>query len=75
MYRGDRTVAEVTEQALAAEAVEMPTLGFGVAHWHLVNGDEKEARQLFAKILKSPMWPAFGALGAEAELARKGKRP
>ena len=74
-YRGDKTIAEVTEEAVAAKKVEMPTLGFGIGNWHLVNGDEERARQMFEKVLKNPMWPAFGALGAEADLARMGERP
>ena len=51
--------------------VEGVTVGYGVANWHLYNGRAEQAAAMFARILESPQWAAFGFLAAEAEVARK----
>lgn len=44
---------------------------YGLASWHLVNGRESAAMDLFRRIIAGGQWPAFGYIGAEAELARR----
>ncbi|HEU5208286.1 MAG TPA: tetratricopeptide repeat protein [Longimicrobiales bacterium] len=51
------------------DAVQLATYGYGVANWHLYNGDEERARQILERILAGPNWAAFGYIAAEAELA------
>jgi tetratricopeptide (TPR) repeat protein len=45
-------------------------LAFGLAHFDLVLGDRRRAREGFRALAASPGWPAFGVIAAEAELAR-----
>jgi tetratricopeptide (TPR) repeat protein len=51
------------------DAVQVATYGYGVANWHLYNGDRHAAETLFRRILSGPNWAAFGFIAAEAELA------
>ncbi|NOT07249.1 MAG: hypothetical protein HOP28_03495 [Gemmatimonadales bacterium] len=55
--------------------VEDVTIGYGVGNWHLYNGRVPQGRALFAELLRSPQWAAFGYLAAEAEVARSGVKP
>ncbi len=69
LFKGLRT----PEQVLAdtdPHTVDGAARGYGVGAWHLVNGRTEEARRLFAEVVAGPMWPAFGHIAAEAELAR-----
>ncbi len=52
------------------DAVQLATYGYGVANWHLYNGDPARARTLFERITAGSNWAAFGFIAAEAELAR-----
>lgn len=47
------------------------TTAYGVGMWHLLEGRTAEAEAHFRKASAGPMWAAFGAIAAEAELARK----
>ncbi|MEK7823438.1 MAG: tetratricopeptide repeat protein [Candidatus Eisenbacteria bacterium] len=51
-------------------AIDDATVGYGVGHWHLVNGRPAEAESLFTRVVAGPQWPAFGHIAAEAELKR-----
>jgi hypothetical protein len=51
--------------------LDRATLGYGVGIYFLLNGRSDKARALFEQIVAGPLWPAFGHLAAEAELARK----
>lgn len=46
------------------------SMGFGLGNYYLLNGDEKEARLIFEKILSGDQWDSFGFIAAEAELKR-----
>jgi tetratricopeptide (TPR) repeat protein len=67
----------VDPEALLAEAasdpagVAFPTVGYGVAAWHLVEGRRARAEEILEEVLASPTWAAFGFLAAEAERARE----
>jgi tetratricopeptide (TPR) repeat protein len=63
----------VTPDEILAEAqgeLDRATLGYGVGIYYLLNGRSDKARALFEEITAGPLWPAFGHLAAEAELAR-----
>jgi hypothetical protein len=65
---------ELTPDAVLAEAksdLDRATLGYGVGAYYLLNGQPDKARPQFEQIVAGPLWPAFGHLAAEAELARK----
>ncbi len=61
------------EQVLAgAERGSIPwaTRAFAVSQWRLTQGDVDGAHALYADILATRTWPAFGFIGTEAELLR-----
>ncbi|MCH8343739.1 MAG: tetratricopeptide repeat protein [Planctomycetes bacterium] len=69
LYKGEMTASELGGSA-AAESIDDATLGYGIAVWHLVNGEADQAMERFRRIVDGPAWPAFGHIAAEAELAR-----
>jgi hypothetical protein len=71
MYRGELAPEELlAETGGDAGSLDFATVGYGVANFHLYNGREAEARELFERILQGGQWPAFGYFAAEAEVAR-----
>lgn len=66
-YKGLKQEAEIFHAAL--KPIEVATIGYGLANWHLYNGRAARARELFRKIVASPEWAAFGFIAAETELA------
>ena len=79
LYRGELPVDSLLSVAgrgrLAAGAtgeatVEDVTIGYGVGNWHWYNGRKDEALRLWRQIAATPQWAAFGALAAEAEVAK-----
>ena len=74
MYRGELDAEGLLKKTRAAEkpSADRATVGFGVGHWHLVHKREARAREIFAEVARDPLWPAFGRIAAEAEVARAG---
>ncbi len=72
-YKGLKTEKELRAEAAASD-LDGATIGYGLANWHLYNGERSEAVAGFWKIIALPYWPAFGLIAAEAELARLGER-
>jgi tetratricopeptide (TPR) repeat protein len=68
MYKGQENPQNLLKNA--SEDLSNATIGYGVANWYLYNGETRKAFELFDQIIKGKMWPAFGYLAAEAELAR-----
>lgn len=70
MYRG-----EIEPKALldvrTADPIQLATYGYGVGNWHLYNGDEARAFEVFRRILEGEGWAAFGYIAAEAEIAAR----
>ena len=71
LYKGGRTEAEIL--AAAGEGPAGTAVRYGVSAWHLVNGRQAEAMTLWERILGASDWPAFGHIGAEADMARTKK--
>ena len=69
-YRGVRDEGSTLDSLSAAGELAFVTGAYGVANWHLVEGDTARARALFEQIVATDQWPAFGFLGAEVDLAR-----
>jgi tetratricopeptide (TPR) repeat protein len=46
------------------------TYGYAVANWYIYNGRKEEARAALERVVEGPLWPAFGHVAAEADLAR-----
>lgn len=51
--------------------MDFATRAFGAAQRHLLEGRPAQAQALFEEIVAGGMWPAFGAIGSEIELARR----
>ena len=70
MYKGELPVDSLLSTSSSA-ALEDVTAAYGVGNWYLYNGDPARAREIFQKVVATGNWPAFGAIAAEAELARR----
>jgi tetratricopeptide (TPR) repeat protein len=67
-YKGVKKEADVINDKMTD--LEIATVGYGIANWHLYNGDKAKAREQFQRIVSGKYWPAFGFIAAETELAR-----
>jgi tetratricopeptide (TPR) repeat protein len=68
-YQG--AVAEADAMTPAAKNENrLVTIGYGIATFHLANGDTRRACELMRRIAEEPNWNAFGVIAAEADLAR-----
>ena len=75
LHKGERTPEDLIGPAGSDATLQSTTAGYGVGAWYLLQGDEAEARRVFARVLSGrDQWAAFGYLAAEAELARMGGR-
>lgn len=73
LYKGGLPVDSVLAQAAGGGvmSVTYATAAYGIGMWHLLNGRNAEADQIFRRIVASGQWGAFGYIAAEAELARR----
>jgi tetratricopeptide (TPR) repeat protein len=71
-YRGEVSFVALWDEIQVEDGagVDSPTIGYGVANWHLVEGRSRLAHDMFRTIAKAPMWAAFGRIAAEVEIAR-----
>ncbi len=69
-YRGIRDETSTLDSLSAAGELPFVTGAYGVANWHLMEGDTTRARALFERIVGGDQWPAFGFIAAEVDLAR-----
>ncbi|MEK6409415.1 MAG: tetratricopeptide repeat protein [Acidobacteriota bacterium] len=67
-YKGLKKEAELINDKMTD--LEIATVGYGLANWHLYNGDKAKAKELFQKITSGKYWPAFGFIAAETDLTR-----
>jgi tetratricopeptide (TPR) repeat protein len=72
LFRGERTESEILGPAGPEATLGSTTAGYGVGFWHMSNGREREAIEVFERTLlgRESQWSAFGFIAAEAELAR-----
>lgn len=68
LYKGMKKESDIINDKLTD--LELATVGYGIANWHLYNGDKAKAKELFQKITSGKYWPAFGFIAAETELTR-----
>jgi tetratricopeptide (TPR) repeat protein len=66
----------VTEDAAMTPTTKsenrLVTVGYGIATFHLANGDTARACALLKRIADEPNWNAFGVIAAEVDLAQRG---
>lgn len=76
MYKGQISPQELLappdDADPAAAALTLVTQGYGVGNWYLTNGDTVAALAVFARILQTSTWAAFGYIAAENDVARIG---
>ena len=65
----------IAATTLLTAGVAGATVGFGVAHWHLLEGRRPAAKRALRELVAAGLrpggsWSAFGSIAAEAELAR-----
>ena len=69
LYKGKMTIEEVLEGE-GTDGVQSATQAYGIANYHLNRGDVVKALAMMNDIIRGDSWAAFGAIGAEADLAR-----
>ncbi|MFY9607221.1 MAG: tetratricopeptide repeat protein [Blastocatellia bacterium] len=65
-YKGLKKESDVINDKMTD--LEIATVGYGIANWHLYNGDKAKAKEQFQRIVSGKYWPAFGFIAAETEL-------
>jgi Flp pilus assembly protein TadD len=69
LFKGVKSEEEVAA-AMAANPLNLPTVGYGIGLWHLLNNRPDRAREYFRKATSGDYWPAFGHVASEIELKR-----
>ena len=71
-YRGEVSFDALWDELQAGDhaSTDFATIGYGVANWQFYNGRTRLAADMFRTVAQAPMWPAFGRIAAEAEVAR-----
>jgi tetratricopeptide (TPR) repeat protein len=73
LFKGAKTEEEVAK-TMEKDALQLPTAGYGIGIWHLLNGREQKAREYFEKAVTPPaQQSAFGAVASFFELERMKK--
>ena len=68
MYKGELEADDLWDPA--SEDPGGVAIAYGVATWHLYNGREAQAEEMYRRILQGSGWAGFGYIAAEAEIAR-----
>lgn len=75
LYKGELTPDELLKREGASD-LDLVSMGYGVANWHLYNGRRADAESVLRRVLGvRSQWAAFGFLAAEAEWKRLGAPP
>ena len=69
MYKGESSPEALLEQD-SGSYLALATQGYGVGNWHLYNGEEAKAREVFEMVVEHGTPAAFAYMAAEADLAR-----
>ncbi|MGH7695729.1 MAG: prolyl oligopeptidase family serine peptidase, partial [Gemmatimonadaceae bacterium] len=72
LYKGELTPDDLLKREGASD-LDLVSMGYGVANWHLYNGRRAEAESVLRRVLGvRNQWAAFGFIAAEAEWKRLG---
>jgi tetratricopeptide (TPR) repeat protein len=69
-YKGLVKQDEILPKPNAPDGNAFPTIGYGIALHHQLEGRKQAACDLYRQIVEERAWSAFGYIAAEAELAR-----
>jgi tetratricopeptide (TPR) repeat protein len=75
MYKGRQTAESLLNpvgETAEDRDIAIATQGYGVGNWYLYHGDTRAALEVFAQVLQSQNWSAFGYIAAEVEIRRLG---
>lgn len=70
-YTGQIDQAALLAPGREQGGVEFATRAYGAAQWQRFEGRAADCEVLLHEIVAAGMWPAFGAIGAEVDLARR----
>ncbi len=74
MYKGELEAGALLEDPAGSDTPSNAAVAYGVGNWHLYNGREEQAQDVFRSILRGSGWAAFAYIAAEAEVAgRQGQ--
>lgn len=72
LYKGELKPDDLLKHEGASD-LDLVSMGYGVANWHLYNGRRAEAEAVLRRVLGvRNQWAAFGFIAAEAEWKRLG---
>ena len=75
LFKGERTLEDLLGPTGDAATLQSTTTAYGLGVWHLLQGRNAEAHDMWERILTGRnQWSAFGYLAAEGELARSALR-
>ena len=66
-YKGELAEVDLVDEGSSPANA---ATAYGVANWHLANGDTDRGTELLEEIVGGDGWAAFGFIAAEADLAR-----
>ncbi len=69
-YKGLMKQDEILPKPNSADSNAFPTIAYGIALHHQLEGRKQAACDLYRQIVEERAWSAFGYIAAEAELAR-----
>lgn len=69
-YKGAIPESQLLDSAAGTQDNRLSTVGYGIANFHMVNGNTTRGCALLQQIVETPTWSAFGFLAAEADLVR-----
>lgn len=69
-YQGAIPETQLLDSAAGTQDNRLSTVGYGIANFHMVNGNTTRGCALLRQIVETPTWSAFGFLAAEADLVR-----
>ncbi len=70
VFMGDEDAEELWAEARTSGSLSLATVGYGLGTWHLLNGDQEQAVQIYNQVLEEGQPSSFGFIAAEAEMAR-----
>lgn len=68
-YKGELSMEELTKSGEGGLSSN-DAVNYGIGNWHLYNGDQAKAKEVYDAILAKGGWASFGYIAAEADLSR-----
>ena len=69
-YKGELVEADLMEDG---DSPSNAAIAYGIANWHLAEGDTERGTELLEEIVATYGWAAFGYIAAESDLARANR--